>query len=252
MTGAGRRLGRAIALALGRAGCDVAVHYRSSRAAAEATVAELRALGRDAEALGADLTKPADIDALFADLASRFGGLDILVNSAASFERAALADIGWEDWDRVLAINARAPLLCLQRSLPLFAARARRPGRQDGARAPAAVINLGDLSGQTPWRGYAHHGASKAALLHLTRCAARELAPEVRVNALVPGPILPPPGEEEGDPAWEARGQRLPLGRTGRPEEVADAVLFLARCEFVTGVALLVDGGEHLLSGGRP
>ena len=102
-----------------------------------------------------------------------------------------------------------------------------------------------------PWSDQAHHGASKAGLLHLTRLAARDLAPDVRVNAVVPGPILPPPGMALEDPAWRRTVDRLPLGRAGEPDEVGDAVAFLAESDFVTGATLLVDGGESLLGAGH-
>jgi NAD(P)-dependent dehydrogenase (short-subunit alcohol dehydrogenase family) len=157
-----------------------------------------------------------------------------------------------------MALNLRAPFLCSQAAARLM----RASGRATGARGstggglgatgvPGLIVNVSDISGLNPWRGYAHHGVSKAALLHLTRVAARELGPHVRVNAVVPGPILPPPGEEEGSDAWRRRGERLPLGRTGQPQDVGEAVVFLARNDFITGETIVIDGGERLLAGGR-
>jgi pteridine reductase len=240
VTGAGHRLGRAIALALAEAGADVVVHYRSSEREAEETASRIGALGRDAVLRRADLSSPDDIAALFADIEAEGVGLDILVNSAASFESAPFAEIDASSWDEVLAINLRAPFLCIRHAAPLLGAC--EPG-------PGVVVNIADLSGVVPWRGFAHHSVSKAGLLHLTRAAAKELGPGIRVNAVVPGPILPPPGEDPDGDAWKRRGDRLPLRRTGRPADVGAAVVFLASNDYVTGEAIAVDGGEHLLTG---
>ena len=245
VTGASRRLGRDMALGLAAAGSSIAVHYGSSRAAAEATVEEIRGLGVEAEPIGADLTRPAEIDRLFEQVSGRFGRLDLLVNSAASFERGAFQEIGVDEWDDVQALNLRAPFLCMQRAARLM----RSAPRADDE--TAAIVNIADLSGMLAWTDQAHHGASKAALLHLTRLAARDLAPAVRVNAVVPGPILPPPGMPADDPAWREIVDRLPLPRAGRGEEIAEAVAFLARSDFVTGATLVVDGGESLLGAGH-
>ncbi len=241
VTGAGHRVGRSIALALAGGGADVVVHYGGSRAAAEATAAEIAALGVSAVAWPADLADPAAIAGLFERVADRFGRLDVLVNSAATFRKQPFARVTAADWDAALAVNLRAPFLCMQHAAPLMRA-APRPGG-----APALVVNLADLSGVYPWRGYVQHGVSKAGLLHLTRIAARELAPDVRVNAVVPGAILPPPGvDPEGD-LWREIGGAAPLARPGHPDLVASAVLFLAANDYVTGAALPVDGGEHLV-----
>ena len=245
VTGSARRLGKRIAFALARGGCRIVVHYGGSEEAAGATAEEIRALGVAAEPFGADLTRPAEIETLFERVGERFGRLDVLVNSAASFERGAFERIEVEEWDDVLALNLRAPFLCLQRAAALM----RRQPRPGGS--SAAVINIADLSGLVPWSGQAHHGASKAGLLHLTRLAARDLAPDVRVNAVVPGPILPPPGMTLEDPAWRRTVARLPLRRAGKPDEVGAAVAFLAESDFITGATLLVDGGESLLGAGH-
>ena len=245
VTGASRRLGKAIAMELARRGCHLVVHYGSSREAAEKTAAELRGLGVEAEPVGADLSRPAEVDRLFDRLEERFGRLDLLVNSAASFERAPIGEITVEAWDEVLALNLRAPFLCLQRAASLMG---RVPRPQE---APGAIVNIADLSGLVAWSDQAHHGASKAALVHLTRLAARDLAPRVRVNAVVPGPVLPPPGTSEDDPGWLQTVRRLPLERAGRGGEIGEAVAFLAGADFVTGAVLVVDGGEHLLGAGH-
>jgi NAD(P)-dependent dehydrogenase (short-subunit alcohol dehydrogenase family) len=245
VTGAARRLGRTIATTLGRAGCHVVVHYSSSQREAEETADEIRELGVEVALERADLGLPAEVDALFRAVGERFGSLDILVNSAASFVRRPFAEITVAEWDRVLAVNLRAPFLCTQRAAELMT------GSERPAGEPGLVVNMVDLSAVQAWPGYTHHGVSKAGLLHLTGIAARELAPGVRVNAIVPGPILPPPGMEVGSEEWRRHGKRVPLERTGDPEQIGETVLFLTRNDFVTGETIFVDGGEHLVGTGH-
>jgi pteridine reductase len=249
VTGAGHRLGRAIALGLAEAGCNVVVHYGRSREAADRTADDIRALGREAHALSADLTRPEEIEALFCAIGERFGKLDVLVNSAGSFDRTRFDEITVEQWDASLALNARAPFLCTQHAACLMQDAEGRVGA-DGEAAPASIVNIADMAGVVGWRGYTPHGVSKAALLHLTRLSARELAPAVRVNAIVPGPILPPAGQALSEEDWRKKGERVPLGRAGDPSRIADSVVFLSTNDFVTGDTLFVDGGEHLLAGG--
>jgi pteridine reductase len=240
VTGSAHRLGSAIAARLAAAGRDIVVHYGRSASAAETTASLIRDVhGVRAWTLQADLTDPSAIDSLFETVAETCGRLDVLVNSAASFSAAPLSEVDADAWDRIQAINVRAPHLCIRRARSLLEAAAADGGT-------AAVINVADLSGVVPWRNFGAHGVSKAGLLHLTRCAALEMAPQVRVNAVVPGAILPPPGETTESTAWRAIGERLPLGRPGSPEDVGDAVAFLAGARFVTGEVLFVDGGEHL------
>ena len=241
VTGAAQRLGRALALRLAEEGLDVAVHYRGSEEAARRTAAQLRARGAAAEIFRADLSEPDAPRDLIAAVVDAFGRLDVLVNSAASFLSRPLAESDAELWDRVFPVNLRAPML-------LTASAARHLGRAASGGGPAGlVVNMVDLSALHPWRGYAVHGAAKAGLLQLTRTAALELAPSVRVNAIVPGPILPPPGVSEESEVWRRTGERVPLGRPGSPANVAAALSYLLTNDFVTGAALSVDGGEQLL-----
>lgn len=239
VTGGAQRLGRAIALALAREGTSISLHYGASAGAAHQTAAEIAALGVEVEPFQADLADPAQITGLIDALEARFGRLDVLVNSAASFQKQSFAEITADDWDRVLAVNLRAPFLLSQAAARLM--------RSAGRDAPALIVNLADLSGVHAWKGYAHHAVSKAGLIHLTKVAARELAPDVRVNAIVPGPILPPPGVDETSQRWREIAGRTPLGRAGTAEDVGRAVIFLAQGDFITGVILPVDGGEGLL-----
>ena len=246
VTGGGLRLGRGIAIALAAQGSDVVVHFGSSREAARQTAAELEAsYGVRSWALQADLANPQAIDELMAQVATVCQRLDLLVNSAATFLEAPLATTDAEDWDRVLAINLRAPHLLIKAGRELLATTAEK--RQ----TTSAVVNIADLSGVVTWRDFGAHGVSKAGLLQLTRSAALELAPLIRVNAVVPGAILPPPGQSVDSASWQAVGERLPLGRPGQPSDVGQAVAFLASAPFVTGTLLFVDGGEQLVGSNK-
>ena len=245
VTGGSRRLGRAIVEALANAGCSVIIHYGKSRQAAEAVAEELRGRGAEAWCVGADLGLESEIEEVFHTVEKKAGRLDVLVNSAATFDKRPLMDLTSAEWDRVMAVNLRAPFLCLRLANSLM-----QVSWQHGE-VPAVAINIGDLSGELPWPGYSHHGASKAGLLHLTRVAARELAPQVRVNAVVPGPVLPPPGSSEEAADWQSLVSRIPAARRGRPAEVGESVVFLAHNDFIVGETLHVDGGEHLLGAGN-
>jgi pteridine reductase len=234
VTGGARRVGRALALALARAGADVAVHYHRSGEAAAATVAEIQALGRRAVALPADLADAESAAPLIEEAAAALGRLDVLVNSASLFEASPLADLRAADWDRVLNVNLRAPFLLAQAAAPHL--------RRDGG----VIINITDLSAFQAWPSYAHHGVSKAGLVHLTRVLARALGPEIRANCIAPGTVLPP--EDYTDEQIRRSAERSALGRIGSPEDVARALIFLVESEFITGETLVVDGGRMVIS----
>ncbi len=235
VTGSARRLGSAIALGLARAGASVGIHHNSSPEAAESVVRKLRRLGVSAEAFQADLTDVEQLFALFSEVDAAFGRLDILVNSAAHFEHRPVLEITPEDWDGTLDLNLRAPFFCSQSA-------ARIMQRTGGG----SIINIADIGSFQPWPGYAHHCASKAGLVMLTRVLARALAPVIRVNAVAPGPVLPP------DDLTVEQRQHLAsltaLGRLGSPEDVVRAVLFLVDSDYVTGETVVVDGGKLLKS----
>jgi pteridine reductase len=231
VTGAGKRLGRAIALRLARDGADIVVHYRASEREARDAVAEVEKLGRRAVAIAADLNQLAQIKNLFADTAKAFGRLDILVNSAATFVETAFAETTEENWHVSLDSNLKAPFFCSQAAAPLLKA------------TRGIIINFADVGGLLGWPGFIPHSISKAGVIMLTRTLAKALAPEIRVNAIAPGTITMP-----GDPPeWEREFIQLaPLRRTGTPADIADAVSFLVNAKFVTGHILVVDGGRSL------
>ena len=234
VTGGARRVGRALSLGLGRAGADVAVNYHSSSAEARSVVGELEAMGRRAVAIQADVSRRSEIQRLVRTVGDEFGRLDILVNSAASFESAPFLEIEESDWDQVMAVNLKGPFLLMQEAAPLLRA------NQQGL-----IVNIADLSAFQAWPSYAHHAVSKAGLVHLTRIAARALAPAIRVNCIAPGTVLPPEGYtgQGGDGTSDRRLVEQP----GKPEDVVDTLLYLLSNDFVTGQALVVDGGRLVL-----
>lgn len=232
VTGGARRVGRAIALELVRRGASLALHYHRSAAEAEEAAAAIRALGAEVAAFAADLADPAGIDGLARDVRRRFGGVDLLVNSAAIYFRTPVGSVTPEDWDRLFALNLRAPFLLTQALAPTL--------RERGGR----VVMIADVGGMRPWTGYLPYGATKAGLIYLTRGLARALAPEVLVNAVAPGTVLPPASATQQEIADEER--RAVLGRLGTPEDVARAVAFLCESDYITGQVLTVDGGKLL------
>jgi NAD(P)-dependent dehydrogenase (short-subunit alcohol dehydrogenase family) len=231
VTGSAKRLGRAVALRLANEGADVVVHYRTSKAQAHEVVAEIEKLGRRSIALPANLANVNEINQLFKNVADHLGHLDILVNSAANFLAAQFGETSEELWDTSLDANLKAPFFCAQAAAPLL------------KRNRGVIINFADVGGFVGWPGHIPHSISKAGVIMLTRCLAKALAPEVRVNAVAPGTITMP-----GDPSeWEADYiRRAPLRRSGKPQDVADAVSFLIHSPFITGHVLVLDGGRSL------
>ena len=236
VTGGAKRVGRAIALELAASGAHVFVHYHSSDdAQVNETLAAIRAQGVQAQAQQADLGEAAGVEQLFAVLRQHFDRLDILVNSAALFQQRRLLQVSLADWEQTMAVNLRAPFLCTQAAARLMRAQ-QPPG--------GVIINLLDRGVDGPWQSYAHHGVSKAALWALTQVSALELAPEIRVNAVQPGPVLP--AADMSAERWQAVTAATPLGHDGSPADVAQAVSFLAGADYISGEVIRVNGGEHL------
>ena len=231
VTGAAKRIGRSIAVALAEEGADVVITYRESADEAQRTVQELEALGVCAAAVGADLRQPESIRSAVAVAAAKFGRLDVLVNNAGRFETAALEEISVEQWDAMFETNTRGPFLAAQAAYPhLKASRGR-------------IINIGSLGGIHPWPTHAHYCTSKAALHMLTQTMSKAFAPEISVNCVAPGMIVN--GEVSAE--YEHFARKTPMQRNGSPQEVAAAVVFFATGpHFITGQLLGVDGGLGL------
>jgi 3-oxoacyl-[acyl-carrier protein] reductase/pteridine reductase len=233
VTGAGKRIGRSVALRLAEEGADVAVNYRISKAEAEEVVAQISAIGHKALAVRADVSKRSDVLAMFAAVEKQFGRLDILVNNAGVFFPAKFEALTEEQWDGILGANLKSQFLCSQAAAPML----RRSGQ-------GRIVNFASLGGLLAWPAYTHYCVSKAGVIMLTRCLARALAPEITVNAVAPGTISFP------DDAPEIAAdfiRRAPLRRSGGPKDIDEAVVFLASSPFVTGQILVVDGGRALV-----
>jgi NAD(P)-dependent dehydrogenase (short-subunit alcohol dehydrogenase family) len=233
VTGSGRRLGAALAVAFARAGYDVAIHHHRSADGAAATARRVMEAGGRAGIFPADLRSPTAIEALFDEVGNHLGRLDCLVNSAAVFPLAPWPELTPGIWDEVLAVNLTAPFLCVKAAEPLI--------RAGGG---GHVVNVVDLSAFEAWIDRPACGVAKAGLLKLTQSLARALAPDILVNAVAPGSV-DIPGEPATTPLPSPR--RLPLRRWATPEDVSEAVLFLARTRYVTGQCIVVDGGKLLL-----
>jgi 3-oxoacyl-[acyl-carrier protein] reductase/pteridine reductase len=233
VTGGAHRVGKAIALELARAGANLVVNYYSSDAAAQETVGEAEALGVGGLAVQADVGDLAQVRALVAAAADRFGAVDILVNSASIWQKTPLPMGDFSGWHRVLGVLLDGSIYLADAVAPLMQ-----------ERGEGAIVNIVDLAAWKPFRGYVAHSAGKAGLLSLTRSLAIELAPAVSVNAVAPGPVLPPPDYTEEQNARIAR--RTLKGRWGTAQDIANAVRFLVEADYITGEVLVVDGGERL------
>jgi NAD(P)-dependent dehydrogenase (short-subunit alcohol dehydrogenase family) len=236
VTGASKGVGKGIALELGKAGCDVAVNYRSDRAGADKTAAELASLGRRAFVVGADVADSKQVDAMFGDTVAGLGGLDILVNNAGVQTWKALLDLEESEWDRVVDTNLKGCFLCTQR-----AGRIMRDQRRGGH-----IVNIGSGCNKVPFPNLVNYTASKGGVEMFTKVSAVELGPYgIRVNCVAPGAIeIERTKEEAGDYAgtWS---KLTPLARIGTPVDIGRMVVALAgeAGDFVTGQTLWVDGG---------
>lgn len=235
ITGAGIRVGRAIAEALAAAGYDLFLHANRSRAGVEEVRRAVEAAGAEATILLADLSDPDEVDRLAGEVAQATDALDLVVHNAAIYQKSPFAATDRASYRRMLAINLDAPFFLSQALLPLL----------ERGRSPS-IVHIGDIGGAAAEPGYAHYAVSKAGLLMLTRALAVELAPTIRVNSVSPGTVAFPP---DFDP--EARERilaRIPMGREGVVDDIAKAVVFLAKdAPYVTGQDLAVDGGRSAL-----
>ena len=232
VTGGAIRVGKAIALGLAQAGADVVIAYHSSTAEAQTTVAEIKALGVAGLAIQTDVSDVNQVQALVAQTQAAFGRLDIVVNSSSRFQTTPVMTITIKEWRQVLSVLLDGPFFLAQAAAPLMQ-----------AQGAGVIINILDLSAFEPWPNFIAHSVGKSGLLALTRGLALELAPAIRVNAVAPGAVLAPP--HYGPQKLQQVADRTLLKRWGSPQDVADAVIFLARADYITGETIVVDGGER-------
>jgi 3-oxoacyl-[acyl-carrier protein] reductase/pteridine reductase len=232
VTGGAHRVGKSIALALARAGANVVINYHRSAEQAEKTAEEARSIGVGALPVQADVADMEQVAAMVGAAQEEFGAVDILVNSASLFKKTPLPTKDLSDWHHVTDILINGSLYCANEVAPMML-----------ERGEGAIVNIVDLSAWEPWPGFAAHSVGKAALLALTRQLALDLAPGVQVNAVAPGPVLPPPGYSEEQTARTAA--RTLKERWGTPEDVAETVMFLIHADYITGEVIVVDGGER-------
>src|ERR1700691_1713202 len=233
VTGAAKRLGRAVALAAAENGANIAITYRDSAQEARTLVGELAKYDVEALAIRCDVTDETDVREMVKEVISGLGGVDVLVNNAANYETAEFEKITVAQWDAIFASNTRGPFLVSREALPYL--------RKRGGR----IINMGSLGGLRPWATHAHYCSSKAAVHMLTKVMAKALAPEIPVNAVAPGMI--DLGEKAARAFMNEMAKQTPMQRSGTAADIAAAVMFFATApQFITGQVLTVDGGLGL------
>ena len=232
VTGAGHRVGRALAVALGQRGMRVVVHYNSTADGAKETLRAIESAGGEGVTVGADLTNVDEIPKVIDAALSHSGTIDVLVNSAAIMVRMPFGEVDVHRWDQTINLNLRAPFFLTQAAAPHL------------RKARGVVVNIADLAAFETWPAYIPHGISKSGVVYLTRALAAVLAPDVRVAAIAPGTVLLPEGWSAEDAARLRR--TTPLAREGSPEDVARTMLFILDSDYLTGETIIVDGGRHV------
>lgn len=234
ITGAAVRVGRVIALTLAARGAHIAFTYLADDEPWQQTKTEIEALGVNCLAEQLEVRDSAQVRAFIEGVSSHFGRVDVLINNASIWLQSPLLQISEADWDLSLDVNLKGPFLCAQAVAPLMLKQER-----------GVIINITDLSAFQVWSGYAHHAASKAGLVSLTKSLAVELAPHVRVNAIAPGTVLMPPSPSPQKVAWAVDNSLVK--RVGSPQDVAQLAVFLLENDFTTGAVYFVDGGRALV-----
>ncbi len=233
VTGGAKRIGREIALALAKKGARLLIHYNTSEKEAEHVASEIKSLNADCLLFQADLSKTENILKLTAEIFSRVRTVEILINSASLFYKTPFGTVEESDWDRLVDTNLKGPFLL-----------SKEIGNKMFNYGGGKIINIADWSGLRPYKDYSPYCVSKGGLIALTKALARDLAPKVTANAVAPGPVLTPPDMSEHEK--EAIANATLLGRWGSPEDVANAVIFLAESDFINGTVLVVDGGRSI------
>ncbi len=233
VTGGAKRVGKAIVFALAQRGCQLVVHYHTAQTEAHATVRELQNDGHAALALQADIRRETDVDRMIEQAIGHYGRIDVLVNNAALFYRTPIDTVTFDDWEQIMDVNLDGTFYC-----------AHKIGLRMQEWGWGHVINLADVAGQRPWADYIPYSVSKACVLAFSQGLAMELAPEVMVNAVIPGPVL-----FQDDTPQEVQRREIAktlVKRAGTPQEVAQLVVFVAESDFSTGAVFAVDGGRGL------
>ena len=232
VTGGAHRLGKAIALALGRAGAKVVIHYHHSAQKAETTIAELQELGVETLALSGDIAVVEEIEHIVDQAAAHWGRLDMLINNAGIWGATPIGSVTQERWDELMAINIRGMFFAAQRATPHL------------RKTQGSIVNIADVGALRPWRNYTPYLVSKGGVITLTEALAKDLAPDIRVNAVAPGAVLVPDDwtQEQAD----ASLRTIPLRRWGSAEDIGQAVVYLVQADYVTGVTIPIDGGQRL------
>lgn len=231
ITGAAHRVGKAIAIRLAGQGCHIVLNYRSSAEAAQQTQQELEALGVQVLPVQADVSDAIAVESMVDQALDYFGQVDILVNNAAVFDKTPFPEMSLADWDKVINVNLRGPFLCARAVAPTML-----------TLIEGVIINITDLAGLVPIPGMLAHSIAKAGLISLTESLALELGPNIRVNGIAPGPIIPPP--DYSDKMKQRIAQRTLLKRWGEADHVAQTVQFLIENDYITGEIIRVDAGE--------
>jgi NAD(P)-dependent dehydrogenase (short-subunit alcohol dehydrogenase family) len=234
ITGAAQRVGRAVALNLAMHGADIAFSYFNAGEPWRETLAQIEATGAHGLAIQADVTRHADIASTVDAAVRRFGRIDVLINNASVWMKKPALEITEDEWDAEFDLNIKAPFMMAQAVAPHMLACRR-----------GVIVNITDLSAYQTWAGYAHHSASKAALVALTRVLALEWAPAIRVNAIAPGTVLLPDDADDDKRQWAI--ERSALKRIGSPDDVARTVRYVIEEDFATGAVYFVDGGRSLV-----
>jgi len=231
VTGGGRRIGRALAVALAREKMRVAIHFHSSAKEAALTGSMVQDAGGSGCTLKCDLTEAAGPAELVAAVMSEMGALDVVINSAAVMERTPVGDVSVNDWDAMFALNLRAPFFISQAAAKVMG-------------AEGSIVNIADLAAFETWPAYIPHAISKAGVVKMTESLARALAPRIRVNCIAPGAVLLP--EDWDEDTARRFASTTPLERLGDPSDVVTAMLYLLRADYVTGETIVVDGGRRI------
>jgi len=234
ITGSAKRIGRAIAVELGKRKARVGIHYRSSQREAEETLKMVRDAGADGALFQSELTNALAVEKMFRDIAGRFGSLDILVNNASVFSPSTADQTTPDEWDHQMNSNAKAAFFVAQQAAALML-----------NLGQGKIVNLADVAGEVIWPGYFAYSVSKAALIAVNRGLAKAYAPHIQVNAIAPGPVLFP--EHYTEDQKKSAIERTLLKREGSPQDIVSAVIFLIENDYITGELVHVDGGRHLL-----